>query len=72
MFSPPRGKMNKAFALEKILASGHTLDCFRGKHDFARKFLLAALCWLLAGLWHWLFFLYCILNSYKADQNNDI
>ena len=48
--------MNKAVTFEKMLANGHSSDCFWGKHAFGRKFLVAALCWLLAGLWNWPFF----------------
>ena len=50
---PLRGKMNKAVTMETILASGHPSDRFWGRRRFGRKFLLASLCWVLAGIWHW-------------------
>ena len=56
--------MNKAVTIKTTLASDHPSDCLWGKHDFGRKFLVAALCWLLAGLWRWLFLLYCFLKTF--------
>ena len=50
--------MNKAVTTKAMLASGHPSDCFLGKHDLGRKFpvYVAALRWLIAGLWDWPFF----------------
>ena len=70
-----RGEINKAVTIELMLATGHPSDCFWCKRDFGRKFLVAALCWLLAGLWHWPFFAVLranpsfSLNSGKGYQN---
>ena len=34
--------MNKAVTIETMLASSNPSDCFWDKHDFERKFLVAA------------------------------
>ena len=35
------------------------------------SFFVAALCWLLADLWHWPFFAAFIFNCCKGDQTNN-